>query len=152
MNEELHTSEAGLALIKSSESLALVAYPDPGSGAEPFTCGWGHTLGVTIDTTCDEAQAEAWLLADVAPCEAAIVDNVTVQLTQNQYDATIDWIFNLGEENFKSSTFLKKLNTGDFDGAANEMLKWDKADGHVLRGLVNRRQAEAQMFNSGETT
>ena len=72
---------------------------------------------------------------------------VAVPLTQNQFDALVVWVYNLGPTNFKNSTLLKELNSGNYTAAGNEILRWNKAGGEVLTGLVRRREAEAQLFN-----
>lgn len=80
--------------------------------------------------------------------EKAVTRNVTVQLNQDQFDALVSFTFNLGEGNLKQSTLLKKVNAGDFAGAAKEFPRWNKADGKVLAGLVRRRASEALLFQS----
>ena len=72
---------------------------------------------------------------------------VEVPLSQNQFDALVSWVYNLGPTNFNSSTMLKVLNAGDYSEVGNQMLRWNKAGGKVLEGLTRRRQAEADLFN-----
>jgi lysozyme len=141
-------SKDGLHLTESFEGIRLTAYPDPGTGGEPWTIGYGHTGNdVCGSTTCTQEQAEAWLLQDVQKAAAAVNDLVQVDLTQNEFDALVDFVFNLGVGNFKSSTLLRKINAGDMDGAAAEFDKWDRAAGKVMAGLLRRRQAETDLFN-----
>jgi len=71
---------------------------------------------------------------------------VTVDLTQEQFDALTVWVYNLGPTNFKNSTLLRKLNSGDYSAVPTEIKRWNKAGGRVLEGLVKRREAEAKMF------
>jgi GH24 family phage-related lysozyme (muramidase) len=73
---------------------------------------------------------------------------VKVSVTQNQFDALVDFVFNLGQGKFAGSTLLRGLNAGDFSGAAAEFVKWDHAGGQVVPGLLRRRLAEAQLFQS----
>lgn len=144
----MRTSERGLAFIAEHEGLMLHAYPDPGTGAEPYTIGYGHTGGVKPGDTCTEAQAMEWLAEDVREAERAIERLVTVDLTQDQFDALVSFVFNLGAGNFGGSTLLKRINAGDFEGASREFPKWNKAAGRVMAGLTKRRLAEAALFSS----
>lgn len=139
-------SYAAVRLAKDSEGLRLAAYPDPGSGAEPYTVGYGSTTGVHKGDVITLDQAEARLDRDLANAAAAVNKAVTVTLTQGQFDALCDFVFNLGAGNLNSSTLLKKLNTGDYSGAAAEFPKWVKASGKILPGLVKRRDAERALF------
>lgn len=139
-------SPAGIAFIKESEVLRLEAYPDPGSGAEPWTIGWGHTRGVKQGDTCTEEQAEIWLAEDLMPVELCIENSVSGPLTQGQHDALCSFVFNLGCVALRNSTLLRKLNAGDDVGAAEEFKRWDHSKGKVLAGLTKRRLAESEMF------
>jgi len=125
----MNTSDTGLKFIAEHEGMRLKAYPDPGTGGEPWTIGVGHTGGVSPGDTCTEAQAMEWLREDVAEAEAAINELVTADITQPQYDALASFIFNCGRGNFAKSTLLKKVNADDVDGAAAEFSKWDMAAG-----------------------
>ena len=119
-----------------------------------WTIGFGSTRDgdsrpVTASTppvTMDEAQALA--KRDLTWAAREVTNDVTVQLTDNQVAAIEDLIYNIGSGNFRSSTLLRKLNAGDFDGAAAEFDKWDHAAGQVLAGLLRRRQAETDLFQS----
>ena len=142
----MNTSDTGLKFIAEHEGMRLKAYPDPGTGGEPWTIGVGHTGGVSPCDTCTEAQALEWLREDVAEAEAAINELVTTDITQPQYDALVSFIFNCGRGNFAKSTLLKKVNADDVDGAAAEFSKWDMAAGRHLAGLTKRRLAEAALF------
>src|SRR5258708_33537577 len=142
----MNISEAGLALIKESELLRLQAYPDPGTNAEPWTIGYGHTRGVKQGDTCTTDEADRWLIEDLEPVEKCIADSVSIELTQGQYDALCSFVFNLGCMALRNSTLLRKLNAGDDTGAAEEFHKWNHAGGKVLAGLSKRRNAEAEMF------
>ncbi len=144
----MQTSQKGFDLITGFEGCELTAYPDPGSGVEPWTIGYGHTHGVTKGDVITQAQALQFLRDDVKIPELSIDTNVSAELNQNQFDALVSFIFNVGSENFTSSTLLKKLNAGDYAGAADEFLKWVHANGKTLPGLVERRAAERELFLS----
>jgi len=135
-----------LSLIKQFEGLSLTAYPDPGTGAEPWTIGYGHTGDVTKGMVITQEQADAFLLQDAQNAVNQILSIVTVPLTSNQLSALVDFVYNLGIGNLHSSTLLKLLNTSDFGGAANQFLVWDKAAGHIMPGLLRRRTAERSVF------
>jgi lysozyme len=139
-------SERGLAIIREFEGLRLHAYPDPASGGEPFTIGFGHTLDVEPGDNCTLEEAEQWLLDDCADAEVAVLKHVRVPLSQGQLDALISFVFNLGAGNFAKSTLLRKLNAGDYVGAWQEFPRWNKAAGKVMPGLSRRRAAEAKLF------
>lgn len=138
-------SDKGLAFITGHEGSKLQAYPDPGTGGEPWTIGVGHTGGVHEGDTCTEKQAMDWLRSDVAWVEAALQSTVKVPLTQNQIDALGDFIFNIGGGAWASSTLLKLLNAGDYTGAADQFARWNKPP---LPGILKRRADEKALFLS----
>ena len=142
-------SAKGVALIEQFEGCSLTAYPDPGTGGEPYTIGIGTTGGVKPGDTCTREQAEEWLRDDCTHAEQAIDELVEVPLTQNQRDALISLIYNIGVGNFKGSTLLKLLNAGNYAAAQQQFTRWDKAAGKEMPGLLRRREAEAELF--GET-
>ena len=137
---------SNLDIIKESEGLRLTAYM-PTANDVP-TIGYGHTHGVRMGQTITKAQAEQFLKEDVSWAEAAVNKQVKVSLNQNQFDALVSFVFNIGETTFAKSTLLRKLNAGDYNGAANEFPRWNKQAGVVLRGLVKRREREKQLFLS----
>ena len=137
---------AGLALLKSFEGCKLTAYPDPGTGGEPWTIGWGHTGGVKRGDTCTQAQADAWLLQDLDRFEQAVERLVSVPLTQNQFDALTSFCYNVGAGALQQSTLLRKLNAGDYEGAQGQFARWNRAGGKEMPGLTRRRAAEAELF------
>ena len=139
----MQISENGLDLIKQSESLRLDAYQD---SVGVWTIGYGHTIGVKENDRITQEQAEAFLKTDLETVEKCIVNCVSVNLTQGQYDALCSFVFNLGCIALRNSTLLRKLNAGDDVGAAEEFKRWDHAGGKVLAGLTKRRNAEAEMF------
>ena len=143
----MKTGEAGLNLIKSFESLYLDAYLDP-VGIPTIGYGTIRIDGqpVQMGTTITEDQANHYLQTEVEKFEKAVNKHVTVQLTQNQFDALICFTYNLGDGNLLKSTLLKKLNQGDYQGAAAEFEKWNMAGGRPLAGLTRRRLAERDLF------
>lgn len=141
-------SEAGLKLIQQYEGYSAKAYPDPATGAEPWTIGYGHTRGVQPGDETTHEQALQYLHDDVQDALGAVDRGVVVPLEQNQIDALASFIYNVGAGNFFRSTLIRKLNEGDFLAAADEFLKWDHAGGKVMAGLTRRRKAEREMFLS----
>ena len=145
-----YSEAARKALTEACEGCELKAYPDPGTGAEPWTIGYGHTTCVEKGDTCTAQQADAWLADDIADAVRSVNSLVMVDLTQHQFDALVDFTFNLGAGNLHSSTLLRRLNESDFTGADAEFAKWVRGGGHVLPGLVKRRKLEACWFNTGD--
>ena len=119
-----------------------------------WTIGFGSTRDssgapVTADTPpVTEDDARALAKRDLLSAAAEVTRDVQVTLNDQQTAALEDFIYNLGAGNFRSSTLLRKLNAGDYDGAAAEFDKWDRAGGQVLAGLLRRRQAETDLFQS----
>lgn len=148
MGKQWALGDAGERLIKHFESLELVAYPDPGTGGEPYTIGWGHTGGVKPGDTCTEEQAQAWFVEDTRFAVNVVNAEVGERegLTQHMFDALVSFVYNCGAGNFRSSTLLKKLTAGDFGGAAEEFPRWVYANGKKLRGLERRRERERELF------
>ena len=136
--------ERGTEILKYFEGCKLTAYQD---SVGVWTIGYGHTKGVYDGMTITQDQAEQMLLSELEEYEGYIENMVTVPLTQNQFDALVVWIYNLGPTNFKNSTLLKELNAGNYNAAGQEITRWNKAGGKVLAGLVKRREAEAELFN-----
>ena len=133
----------GLDLIRFFEGLELNAYQ---CAAGVWTIGYGHTKGVEKGMSISEARANEMLAEELSEYENYINTLVTVELNQNQFDAMVSWVYNLGGGNLKASTLLKVLNAGDYDGVPAQMMRWNKAGGKVLEGLTKRRQAEADLF------
>lgn len=162
MNEHLSIGKAGLGLIQSFEGYhtrlkdgSCKAYLDtlvrPALRSKGYaglwTIGWGNTgEGVTEGVVWTRKQAEEELAKMVARHEVVVKKLVKVPLTQNQYDALVSLSYNLGLS--KAQSLLKKLNAGDYEGAGNAFALYNKAGGRVYRGLVRRRTAEANLFNS----
>lgn len=133
----------GLELIKKFEGLRLEAYKCP---AGKNTIGYGHTRGVRIGQKITKDQAERFLADDFLEAESEVARMVKVPLTWNQLDALASFVFNLGAAKLLGSTLLKKLNSGDYKGAAAEFDKWVFANGVKLNGLIARRKAERELF------
>lgn len=144
----MKTSDSGIALIKHFEGFRRTPYLCAGG---KWTVGFGHVIrSFETFSKITEEQAENILKDDLIHAENAVNALITVPLTQNQFDALASLTFNIGRENFLTSTLLKKLNAGDVTGAAAEFKKWRKSAGKVLPGLVRRRAAETALFNKTE--
>lgn len=149
----------GIALIKRFEGCArlrtdgmIEAYPDPGTGAAPWTIGWGatgrdHFNGGRIGpgTRWTQAQCDT-RLADDLQRYAAEVEAVigTAPATAHQFDALVSFHYNTGA--IARATLTRKHLAGDHAGAAREFARWNRAGGRVLKGLVRRRAAEAELY------
>jgi len=136
-------SKNGLDLIKHFEGCELEAYKCP---AGVWTIGYGHIKTAVEGMTITQHQADEMLIEEMNEYEGYINNSVRVDLTQNQFDAMVSWVYNLGSGNLNTSTLLKVLNSGDYAGVPEQMLRWNKAGGRVLEGLTRRRQAEADLF------
>ena len=134
-----------LDLIKQSEGLSLDAYLCP---VGIPTIGYGHTHNVKIGDTCTQQQADEWLEDDFYMACNDVKAVVKVPLTDNQLDALGSFVFNLGIRKLIQSTLLKKLNSGDYQGAAQEFDRWVFAGKVKLKGLITRRSAERKLFES----
>lgn len=139
----MNYSERGLDLTRCFEGCRFRAYRD---GGGVLTIGYGHTKGVREGQECDMPQAIAWLRQDVLEAVSAVNAAVKVPLNQSQFDALVDFTFNVGGEALRTSTLLKRLNAGDYAGAAAQFGRWNKDDGVVVPGLTRRRQAEEDLF------
>lgn len=147
----MKTSPNGIAVTKYFESFEARAYPDPATGGKPYTIGFGTTVypsgaPVRLGDVCTKEQAEKYLQNDLAKFEKIVSDAVRVPLNQGQFDALVSFTYNVGPANLRSSTLLKKLNAGDYAGAAKEFPRWNKANGKVMKGLTRRRAAEQCLF------
>ena len=143
----MNYSKNGLPLTENFEGLRLTAYPDPATHGDPWTIGYGHTgAEVHQGMTITQEQAEEFLMQDVQKAVQTVNSKVHTDLTQNEFDALVDFVFNCGAGNFAGSTLLRKINAGDMEGAALEFEKWTHADGKVMAGLIKRRHAEAVLF------
>lgn len=145
-------SHAGALFIQGYEDCKLVAYLD--SHVPPiWTIGWGHTgpdvhEGLVWSQVCADTMFTDY---DVDYAEHAVNTLVLVPLTQNQFDALVSLVYNIGAEAFRTSTMLRFLNTHDYMEASKEFLRWDHSGGLVSNGLLKRRKAEMQVFDADAT-
>lgn len=131
-------------IIKKHEGLRLEAYlPTPN---DVWTIGYGHTHTTKQGMKITQAQADKLLYMDLAWAEEAVNTLVKVPLTQNQFDALVSFVFNVGAGAFSKSTLLRFLNMGDYTNAAAQFLRWNRQKGKVLNGLTRRRQEERELF------
>lgn len=147
----MHLSPDGIRFLQGSEACRLISYRD---GRGVWTIGWGHTgPEVQKGVRWSQKEADRAFEKDVAWATVAINTLVHPQLSQNQFDALVSFVFNIGETNFRLSTMLRKLNNSDWVGAQAQFARWNKltdADtGHlqVSAGLTRRRTAERNLFN-----
>ena len=145
LGDNMKISAEGLALIKKFEGCELEAYQ---CSAGVWTIGYGHTKDIEEGMTITKEQAEEMLVDELHEYESYVNEYVTVELEQNQFDALVSWVYNLGPNNLKASTMLKVLNSGDFSGVPAQIKRWNKAGGKVLEGLIRRREAEALLFEN----
>lgn len=143
-------NKAGLDLIKEFEGFYAKAYKDP---VGIPTIGWGTIQypdgrKVKMGDVCTKEEAEHWLLHEVAEKEKGVIESCKVQVSDNEFSALVSFAYNLGVGALKTSTLLKKLNEGYKLSAADEFLRWTKAGGKTLAGLVRRRKAERELFLS----
>jgi len=155
MNNALHISEHGLAIIKKSEGCLLESYIDThdSHGAPLYAIGYGHTNkaglpNVTAGMLITQEQADQILKQDIIPYENYIKKTVTVPLNQNQFDALCSFTFNAGQGNLKTLVTESGLNDGNYDGVAPAMMNFNNSQGKVLIGLTHRRQSEGKLFNT----
>ncbi len=147
----MRLSGEGLDLIKRSEGFRDHVYLD---AAGLPTVGYGHLVkpSESFPQGVTEPQAAAILATDVEQAERAVERLVKVELTQGQFDALVDFCFNLGVGRLAGSTLLRELNAGRLDAAAAQLLSWDHAGGAVVPGLKARREAELRIWNRGAAT
>jgi lysozyme len=144
--KQMHISGRGLEVLKRFEGLQLKAYLCP---AGVLTIGYGSTgAHVKMGMEITPAEAEKLLLDDVARFERAVNKLVKVPLTQGQFDALVCFSFNIGVGAFEKSTLLSVLNMGRHGEVISQFKRWNKVKGHVVNGLVNRREAEIGLWQS----
>jgi lysozyme len=156
----MSTGPAGIALMKEFEGYARVlpggrvqAYPDPGTGGEPWTIGFGSTGAdpfnggrINRNTIWTDAQAETRFRQHLAEFERAVNAAIKVPTTQNQFDALMSLTYNIGAAAMARSTLISHHNARRFADAANEFARWNRAGGSVMPGLTRRRAAEAALY------
>ena len=152
--QRMRINKAGIDLIKSFEGCRLQAYQD---GGGVWTIGWGSTGGVKSGDTLTQAEADALFDTEIRLYEDGVDRLVQVPINENEFAALVSFAYNVGldedlddvAEGLGDSTLLKKLNRGDYIGAADQFLLWVKDNGKVVSGLVRRRQAERKLFLQG---
>jgi lysozyme len=156
----MQVGQRGKNLFKEWEGLVTHEYLD--SGGAP-TIGIGHLLtrsertsgkisigGQALDYRNGFTEQQCWDLldADLAGSEAVVNDAVKVSLNQNQFDALVSFVFNVGDGAFRSSTLLRLLNQRQYDQVPAQLGRWNMDNGHVVQGLVNRRNKEIALWNT----
>jgi lysozyme len=140
---DLDMPAEGIELIKEAERFSSKPYLDAGK----YSIGYGHQIKPEEKyRLVDESQAESLLRNDIREAESAVSRSVNVPLNQNQYGALVCLAYNIGSGNFRKSTLLKKLNSGNYSGAASEFQRWNRSGGKVLKGLQIRREKERALF------
>jgi len=143
----MQLSSEGLELIKRFEGFRSRQYTDVAGFP---TIGYGHRIvpPESFPGGLSEPQAANLLARDVSAAELAVGHQVKVALTQGQFDALVDFCFNLGSGRLAGSTLLRVLNGGRYGDAAEQLLRWDLAAGEVNLGLKARREAELRLWKS----
>lgn len=140
-------SQQGIDLIKQFEGCRLAAYPDPATQADPWTIGYGHTGQEVVEgLTITAEEADAYLKEDLEKFEQCVGDALVTDVTQGQFDALVAFAFNVGCRAMSGSTLLQMTNAGQREAAAAQFARWNKANGKVMAGLTNRRQAERRLY------
>lgn len=145
----MQLSAAGFDLLKRSEGFRSHTYLD----VDGFpTIGYGHRLAHSeaFPNGITEAQAADLLLQDVREAEQAVARLVRVPLTQGQFDALVDFCFNMGQGRLAASTLLRDLNARQYQAAAEQLLRWDHAGARENAGLKARRQAEFHLWTASQ--
>lgn len=142
-------------LIKQFEGFRSQAYPDPATGGAPWTIGYGTTAAAGVGITprrgmvISQDEAEVFLWRAVQGIASALPSMLTREATDDQFGAIVSFCYNVGLVNFANSSVRRRFNAGDFHGAADAFLLWNKAGGKVMPGLTRRRRAERAMFLRG---
>ncbi len=157
--QQWNISDSGIALIQSFEGFAKVvssdtvtAYPDPATGAQPYTIGYGSTqaaigIPVTLGELISRATAADYLQLGINnEFLPALRHCITVGITQSMIDACLSLMYNIGASNFINSTLVKDINAQMWCAAGDQFLAWNKAAGQVLPGLTSRRVKERSVF------
>jgi lysozyme len=145
-------SEEGVALIKKFEGCPqkdgmCYSYQD---AIGVWTLGYGFTKNVGPESKITVEEAERRLVEELREYEGYVNKLVEVELTQNEFDSLVAWVYNLGPTNLSQSTLLNELNKGNYNRVPSEIRRWNKAGGKVLDGLVRRREAEALLWSGGD--
>lgn len=145
----MRTSQKGIDLIKEFEDYRDRVYLCAGG---KYTIGYGHTRGVKPGDTCTREQAERYLREDLQDAEEAVMALISVPLSQNQFDALVSLVYNIGSGNFYDSTIRRVINLkiSDKEEYRRAWMMWVKSRGKVLKGLVRRREVEFKLFSSND--
>lgn len=139
----MKTSSKGIEFIKRHEGFRARAYQCP---AGVWTIGYGHTRGVNNGDVITKEQGERFLIQDVQTAEREVNSHGLI-VNQNQFDALVSFVFNVGVGNFSRSTLLRKLKVNTNDSTISyEFSRWKNGGGKVLPGLVKRRKEEAELY------
>lgn len=144
----MRTSTQGIELIQEFEGLEQTAYPDPGTGGDPWTIGYGHTgPDVYPGMWISKLQAKELLAQDLGRFENAVEGLIDVELNQNEFDALVSFTFNVGEGALGDSTLRRRLNAGEDKCPVfqQELPRWVNGANGPMPGLVRRREAEAEL-------
>jgi lysozyme len=143
----LQLSPTGAAFIKQQEGFSATPYADGGK----TSIGYGHQIqpGENIPQPISRADGEQLFASDAAKAAQTVGDAVKVELSQSQFDALVDFVFNIGRGDFLKSHLLAYLNSGDYARAAAEFSRWVHSGGQVNADLVARRALDQQLFNGG---
>lgn len=138
--------------VAQHEACSLTAYPDPASGGEPYTIGYGHTDSITATSTCTQQQARSWLIWDMAVAQqklyGVLKSDVIDSLSEHQWSALLSFAFNVGAK--AEWTIWKRVNAKQFDQVPGEMIKFVNAGNTRVQGLVNRRADEIKLWSTQE--
>lgn len=141
---EMQVDEKGIESTEAFEGLRLTSYQD---GGGVWTIGYGHTgPDIASHVTISQAQAERYLRADLVTAVHAVEQDVKVPLTQGEFDALVDFTFNVGSGALQMSTLLRLLNAGEYEAAAAQFARWDHVGAKAVVGLLQRRLVEAAEF------
>lgn len=146
--------EVALSIAKPFEGFEPNPYPDPGTGAEPWAIGFGSTHDASDKPVTPQtppiAFGEACDLAmrDMYRAFQAIAGEIAAPMTVHEIAAVMDFVYNVGAGNFKNSTLLRLINLKQYALAAQQFERWDEAGGKVMAGLLRRRLAEEQIFET----
>lgn len=150
----MNINQDTLNLIKYFEGFSSKAYPDPGSGGEPITICYGTTVypngsKVKLGDIRTKEECEKYFLSDIERFSTEVAKYIKRTISDNQFGALVSFAYNVGINNFRKSTLLKKVNINPKDlSIASEFAKWKTSSGIVLSGLVKRRQAESALYFS----
>lgn len=141
-------NDATVALVKKFEGCSLTSYQD---AVGVWTIGYGHTYGVGPHLEISQDEAETFLQQDLAVFARGVNNLCEINLNPNQFGALVSFAYNLGLGALHSSTLMRYVNLSRFDAAKKQFGLWVYADGRRLEGLVRRRAAEAELFDTPVT-